>query len=95
MPGVQRQGDANVFGGLALGGDPTVRVNGRPILIEGTAVSPHPCCGRKGCNPLHCFCLTKGGNPTVRANGIPVITDYATDQCGDLRVGGSGDVRVG
>jgi uncharacterized Zn-binding protein involved in type VI secretion len=95
MPGVQRKGDANILGGIALGGEASVRVNGRPVLVNGKGVSSHPCCGRRGCSPLHCFCLTKGGNPSVRAAGVPIITNNATDQCGHARIGGSTNVRIG
>ena len=95
MAGVQRQGDPNVAGGVAMSGEPSVRVNGRPILVPGVKISPHPCCGRRGCSPLHCSCVTQGGNSTVRANGKLVITDSAVDQCGHTRVGGSPNVRIG
>ena len=45
MPGVQRQGDTNTAGGVAKSGVASVRVNGRPIVVNGISVSPHPCCG--------------------------------------------------
>jgi uncharacterized Zn-binding protein involved in type VI secretion len=95
MAGVQRQGDPNVAGGVAMGGESSVKVNGRAILVSGIKVSPHPCCGRRGCSPLHCSCVTKGGTSTVRANGKLVITDLDIDQCGHPRVGGSTNVGIG
>ena len=95
MPNVQRQGDANSVGGVATSGVASVRVNGRPIVVNGIRVSPHPCCGRRGCPPIHCNAVTKNGNGTVRAGGIPVVTTGAADSCGHPRAGGSGDVRVG
>jgi uncharacterized Zn-binding protein involved in type VI secretion len=95
MPGVQRQGDTNAAGGVAKSGVASVRINGRPIVVNGISVTPHPCCGRKGCPPIHCNAQTKGGLGTVRAGGVPVITDGAVDTCGHSRKGGSGDVRAG
>ena len=95
MPAVQRQGDANSAGGVIVSGVVSVRVNGRPIAVNGLNVTPHPCCGQKGCPPVHCNAQTKGGNGTVRAAGIPVIVTGNTDTCGHPRQGGSGDVRVG
>lgn len=95
MAAVQRQGDANSAGGIAQGGESSVLVNGRPIMVEGMSVTPHPCCGRKGCPPIHCSAVTTGGNGTVLAGGKPVILTGAVDSCGHVRIGGSADVMVG
>jgi uncharacterized Zn-binding protein involved in type VI secretion len=46
MPAVQRQGDPNGSGGVNTSGVASVRVNGRPIVVPGISVSPHPCCGQ-------------------------------------------------
>lgn len=93
MPAVQRQGDANSAGGTNTGGVGSVRANGRPIVVPGIGVSPHPCCGRKGCN-AHCSAKTVGGSGSVRAEGKPINYTGCTDTCGHPRSGGSGDVRV-
>lgn len=94
MPAVQRQGDANSAGGVATSGVPTVRVNGRPVVVPGISVTPHPCCGAPGCGP-HCSAVTIGGSGTVRAGGKPVIrTGTDSDTCGHPRAGGSPDVRT-
>lgn len=95
MPAAQRQGDANSVGGVATSGIGSVRVNGRPIVVRGVGVTAHPCCGRKGCPPIHCHASTAGGSGTVRAGGIAVIRTGDADTCGHPRAGGSGDVRVG
>jgi uncharacterized Zn-binding protein involved in type VI secretion len=95
MAAVQRQGDANTAGGVAQGGVGSVLVNGRAIMVEGMSVTPHPCCGRKGCPPSHCSAVTTGGNGTVLAGGKPVIFTGAADSCGHARAGGSADVLVG
>lgn len=95
MPNAQRVGDANGAGGVAQVGAPTVRVNGRPIIIQGNPVTPHPCCGARRCPPVHCSAKTSGGSGTVRATNIQIIRTGDSDTCGHARAGGSGDVRVG
>jgi uncharacterized Zn-binding protein involved in type VI secretion len=94
MPSVQRQGDANSAGGIAQGGVSSVRVNGRPIMVEGMSVTPHPCCGQKKCPPIHCNASTKGSS-AVKAGGLSVIVTGDVDTCGHSRSGGSGDVKIG
>ena len=94
MPNVQRRGDANGAGGVAVSGVATVRANGRAIVIPGIAVTAHHCCGSPGC-AAHCSAVTTGGSGTVRAGGKPVIrTGVDTDTCGHPRAGGSSNVRV-
>lgn len=96
MPGsVQRVGDKNVVGGVILTGDPTVLVNGRPIAVAGARVTPHPCCGAKGCPPTHCSATTTSTNFSILVNGRPVITTGDFDSCGHPRSTGSFDVRIG
>lgn len=95
MPGVQRQGDANDAGGVASGGVSSVRVNGRPIMVTGQSVSPHPCCGQKRCPPIHCSATTAGGSSSVKAGGIAIVVTGNADTCGHSRAGGSTDVRIG
>ena len=94
MPAAQRRGDANCAGGVATSGVPSVRVNGRPIVIPGISVTAHPCCGSPGC-AAHCSAVTTGGSSNVRAGGKPVIrTGVDVDSCGHPRAGGSPNVRV-
>jgi len=95
MPAVQRVGDANGAGGVITSGVGSVRVNGRPIAVIGKSVTAHPCCGAKGCPPVHCSATTSGGVGSVRAGGKPVIVAGDSDTCGHSRSGGSGDVRAG
>lgn len=95
MPAVQRLGDANDGGGVAGGGISSVRVNGRPIMVDNGSVSAHPPCGRRRTPPIHCAATTSGGSGTVRAGNIPVVYTGSTDTCGHTRAGGSSDVRVG
>lgn len=96
MPGlVCRVGDKNSAGGVILTGDPTVLVNGRPIAVIGASVTPHPCCGAKGCPPTHCHAVTTSQNATVLVGGKPVVTVGDLDTCMHPRAGGSFDVIIG
>jgi uncharacterized Zn-binding protein involved in type VI secretion len=92
--GVQRVGDANAGGGLIMSGDPTVLVNGRPIALMGSPVTPHPPCGAKG-GQAHCRASTTVNQFTVLVNGKPISTAGAIDTCGHPRGVGSLDVIVG
>ena len=93
MPAVQRQGDPNSSGGVNTSGVASVRVNGRPIVVPGISVTPHPCCAQPGCG-IHCSAVTSGGSGTVRAGGKPVIRDGDSDTCGHSRVAGCSTVRA-
>ena len=96
MPGpVQRVGDVNAVGGVILEGDPTVLVDGRPIAILGASVTPHPCCGAKGCPPTHCHAVTTATSATILVGGKPVVVTGDIDSCGHTRVGGSFSVIAG
>ena len=96
MPGVQRVGDPNSGGGIAVGpGHTNVLVNGRPVATAGSSVTPHPCCGAQGCPPVHCAAKTTSTSPTVLVGGIPICVTGDIDTCGDSRELGSTDVIVG
>jgi uncharacterized Zn-binding protein involved in type VI secretion len=96
MPGrVQRLGDRNTAGGIATRGDSSVLVNGRPVVTIGSRVTPHPCCGAKGCPPIHCSASTTSTNFTVLVKGRPITTAGDVDTCGHSRSSGSSDVLVG
>lgn len=96
MPGVVRLGDPNTAGGLVIGpGAPSVLVNGRPVSTIGSKVTPHPCCGAKGCPPVHCAAITTIGSFGVFAEGKPINYQGNFDSCGHTRATGSTDVIVG
>ena len=92
---IQRVGDRNTAGGVILNGDNTVLINGRAVAIQGASVSPHFCCGIKGCPPTHCNAKTQTNNSTVLVNGKPLIFTDDKDTCGHPRASGSPDVSVG
>jgi uncharacterized Zn-binding protein involved in type VI secretion len=94
--GIQRVGDLNSGGGVALGpGHNNVLINGRPALMPGTPFTPHPPCSPK--QPQHCFGAVgvTGLATTVFANGMPLVLDGAKDSCiQHSRKGGSSDVKA-
>lgn len=95
MPtGVVRVGDANIGGGLVTTGDPTVLVNGRPVAVILSPVTPHPPCGAPGGQP-HCAARTQPKPTSVLVNGKPIATWPSVDSCGHARVTGSFDVVIG
>ena len=94
MPAIQRVGDANTAGGIAHIGIASVRVNGRCVIVVGNPVTPHPCCGSRGCPPIHCSATTANGSRTVRAGGIPIVYTGSADTCGHPRAGGSPNVKI-
>jgi len=94
MPAIQRQGDANSAGGVATGGEPSVRVNGKAVVVSNISVTPHHCGGKKPCS-RHRYAKTLGGSSTVRVAGKPVVrATVDIDTCGHPRTGGSPDVRT-
>jgi uncharacterized Zn-binding protein involved in type VI secretion len=95
VPSIQRVGDKDSAGGVILNGDSTVLINGRAVAIRGASVSPHPCCGARGCPPVHCSAKTQANNSSVLVNGVPLVLTSDVDTCGHPRSGGSPDVTVG
>ena len=97
MPNVQRQGDANSAGGIALSGVASVRVNSKPVMVNAKAVTSHPPGGKPDSRPedyIHVNAKTAGGTSSVRVQGIPLVYTGCKDTCGHPRVGGSPDTRV-
>lgn len=96
MPGkpVQRVGDFNSGGGIALGpGHSNVLINGRPALKPNTPFTPHKGCSQK--EPQHCVGVVgvSGNSTTVRVNGQPLVLTGAKDSCvTHKRAGGSSNV---
>jgi uncharacterized Zn-binding protein involved in type VI secretion len=88
--GVVRMTDPNSCGGMPLNGVASVRVNGIPVVVTGTAVSPHP-----NYKPPHTSARTISGSPAIRVSGIPIVTASDIDTCGHIRLNASPNVRVG
>lgn len=87
---VQRAGDANSAGGIALGGVGSVRVNGRAIAVPGMLVTPH----RHGKKIIPSRTTGLNASSTVRAGGKPVVLTGGIDACKHARRGGSADVKA-
>jgi uncharacterized Zn-binding protein involved in type VI secretion len=98
MPGVQRVGDPNSGGGIAIGpGHNNVLINGRPALIPATPFTPHPPCSPKPWAFMHCIGVVaiSGTSRSVFANGQPLVLDGGRDSCRmHSRTAGSADVRA-
>lgn len=92
---VCRVGDQNAAGGIILTGDNSVLINGRPVAVLSSPVTPHPCCGAMGCPPIHCAATTNTNKYDILVNGKPVIVVGDNDTCGHTRISGSTDVLVG
>jgi uncharacterized Zn-binding protein involved in type VI secretion len=92
MPAVQRDGDSNSAGGVVSGGAASVRVNGKPVTLEGNPVSSHAPWGRP--HPPHDHATTTDASPTVFADGEPVLRIGSGTSCGHSIAEGSGDIFV-
>ena len=95
MPAPVRIGDPNSAGGIAIGtGASSVLINGRPACVPFTSVTPHPCCGARGC-AKHCAARTTLGSTKVFVEGKPLIYVGSPDSCGHPRALGSTNVIIG
>lgn len=91
MAKVQRVGDQDSGGGKIIRGENSVKVNGKPVAVVDSPVTPHT--PGKG---EHNSAKTKANkNTTVKANGKLIIVTGDTDSCGHKRVGGSPNVNIG
>ena len=88
MPEVQRIGDRDTGGGIVMFGINSVRVNNRPVSVDGCTVSSHA--SRPTHNPV-----TANGVKTVRVSNRPINVNGNPDTCGHARTGGSENVRAG
>jgi uncharacterized Zn-binding protein involved in type VI secretion len=89
----QREGDFNGGGGIIVGGESSVQINGRPAAYPGLLVLPHiPCSPKKF---WHCIAVTVSlGSGSVRVNGKPLLLTGDYDTCTHKRAGGSPNVRA-
>lgn len=86
MPAVVRQGDKNSAGGRVVRGNPSFLVDGRPVSVDGSPVSPHKPCPE---DHEHCHAKTAEGTTKFIVDGIPVNLVGNHDTCGHARVEGS------
>jgi uncharacterized Zn-binding protein involved in type VI secretion len=92
MPQISRKGDKNQEGGAIVRGASTVFVNGIPVGLHVSLVTPHSPWGKP--HPPHENASTTDGSPTVFAEGVPVLRVGSGNNCGHSIVEGSSDVFV-
>lgn len=82
MPGIARVG-VDVAGGVQLGMQgANFRVNGKPVVLKGDAVAPHPIGPPHDAAPFMAV-----GSPTFRVNSIPVCRQGHPANCGHPTTG--------
>lgn len=67
----------------AVSGDPFIKINGQPIVVEGSVYSTH--C-KPGSSPqCHAPTVLPGtGNPGIQINGVPAAYVGLALSCGDV-----------
>jgi uncharacterized Zn-binding protein involved in type VI secretion len=88
MPKLSRVGDFNAVGGKIIRGAATVFVNGIPVGLNVSPITPHPA------GPKHKASVTVTGSPTVFAEGSPVLRVGSVTTCGHVIISGSLNVNV-
>ena len=83
-------GDRNNAGGAIVRGSPTVFVNGIPVGLHTSPITPHAPYGKP--HPPHAVAKTTDGSPTVFADGCQVIRVGSGNTCGHTIIQGSPDV---
>jgi len=86
--------DPVVGGGLMTIGSPTVLVNTIPVVLFGSIVTPHGCCGEPGCE-IHCSSTIVTGSTSVFINNVPSVRMGDIASCGDPIINGSPNVFFG
>ena len=81
---IVRVGDVNSGGGRVLSGEPSLRINGRDVAVDGSPVSCHT--NNKG---EHTHARCRAGQSNVTVKGKPIIFVNDVDTCGHIRVQGS------
>jgi uncharacterized Zn-binding protein involved in type VI secretion len=84
---IVRVGDVNSGGGIVISGEPSVRLNGLDVAVDGSPVTPHP----RGLFTIdHAHCVATEQNIKVKGKRIIFVGDV--DSCGHTRIQGSPDV---
>jgi uncharacterized Zn-binding protein involved in type VI secretion len=92
MSQISRKGDKNQEGGAIVRGASTVFVNGIPVGLHVSPITPHSPWGDD--HGPHENASTTDGSPTVFAEGVPVLRVGSGNNCGHSIVEGSSDVFV-
>lgn len=83
---IVRVGDVNSGGGKVISGEPSFRINGLDVAVDGSPVTCHT--NNKG-EHTHAKCRATETSITVKGQRIIFVGD--TDTCGHVRVQGSPD----
>jgi len=92
MPKVVREGDKNDAGGRVIKGNKNFIIDGKPVSVDGSPVSPHKPCPKV---KKHCNAKTAQGTRLFLVDGIPVNVVGDKDTCGHSRAEGSSTFIVG
>jgi uncharacterized Zn-binding protein involved in type VI secretion len=93
MPGISRVGDQNQAGGAIMRGASSVFVNGIPVGLHTSSITPHAPWDRRS-HPPHQAASTTDGSSTVFCEGVPVLKVGSGNSCGHSISQGSPDVFV-
>lgn len=85
---LSKVGALNTKGGKILRGAKTVLVEGFPVALHPSPVSPHPG------GPQHKAAVTITASLSVICEGSPVLRTGSKDSCGDTTIQGSFTVNV-
>lgn len=86
MPGIMRQGDTNVRGGVISSSDASVRVNGVPIAVKDSRITPYNIGKKRIVNAV------TTGTSSVQVNGRSITLSTDPDSYGTPMTGGSTNV---
>jgi uncharacterized Zn-binding protein involved in type VI secretion len=87
MSGICRVGDKNSVGGQLMTGAENVMLDGKPVALHPSLVSPHSPWDRK--HPPHDRSVTTSGSENVFVEGKPVVLINSSTSCGHPIVEGS------
>jgi uncharacterized Zn-binding protein involved in type VI secretion len=90
MAGICRVGDKNQTGGELLTGASSVTINGKPVALHPSDISPHAPWGPP--HPPHDAAKTTEGSATIMVEGKPVVLMGAGNTCGHSIIEASDNV---
>jgi uncharacterized Zn-binding protein involved in type VI secretion len=84
---LSRKGDMNSAGGKIMRGATSVEVDGIPVGLHSSTITPHAPFGKR--HPPHRAASTTSGSSTVEVEGCPVLKVGSGVSCGHNIVQGS------
>ena len=86
---IVRVGDLNSGGGKVISGEPSLRLNGLDVAVDGSPVTPHP--HPRGANEHdHAHCVASEQSIKIKGKRLIFVGDV--DSCGHVRIQGSPNV---